>query len=423
MEKKSGAFCIMFPKGNIKVQQLLIKEINYFKERNMKPNYSLLAKTHGVDRRTIKKYYINPNPTRKSRNWISSFDEYEEIIKQKAAVPGMTFSAIYHFLRNEKGLDKSVAYNTLTAFCRRKKITLFGKKMIPHVRYETAPGHQVQVDWKEDLKLKTKTGEVIDFNVFSATLGYSRKHIFIYSKNKTEQDFIKCANKMLIQYGGSVDEILTDNMSAIVSVSNENKMIRRKHQNILQWEKDSGISIKLCKVRTPETKGKDESANRFVNWLLPYDGEVNNEEDIIKAIQTIQNECNDKINDDIGVAPESLFQLKEKQALHPLPNMSLLESYTDGGMTQKVANTLLVPFQGRKYSVSADYIGKTVRVLKNDNTIEIYYNKMQIASHPFDELKIINYRKEDYIQGLAKSIGVIETPDLEKLAEENLKRF
>ena len=48
---------------------------------------------------------------------------------------------------------------------------------------------------------------------------------------------------------------------------------------------------------------------------------------------------------------------------------------------------------------------------------------MQIASHPFDELKIINYRKEDYIQGLAKSIGVIETPDLEKLAEENLKRF
>ena len=32
---------------------------------------------------------------------------------------------------------------------------------------------------KEDLKIHSVNGEVYEFNVFSATLGYSRKHIFI----------------------------------------------------------------------------------------------------------------------------------------------------------------------------------------------------------------------------------------------------
>lgn len=364
-----------------------------------------------------------PNPIRKIQKRVSSLDNYEDIIKQKADIPGMTFSAIYYYLRNEHNLDKTIAYNTLTAFCRRKQIILYGKQLTPHVRFETSPGHQVQVDWKENLKLKTKQGEEIVFNVYSATLGYSRKHLFIYSKNKTEQDFIRCTNQMLIRFGGSVDEILTDNMSAIVNIIKDEKTNRRKHKNILEWEKDSGIHIKLCKVRSPETKGKDESANRFVNWLLAYDGEITCEDDIIKALAKIQNDSNDKINQDIGMPPESLFQLKEKQALRPLPNMSLLESYTDGGMTQKVPNTLLVPFQGRKYSVPVSYIGKLVRILRNGNTIEIYYNKILISSHIFDESKNINYRKEDYIEGLAVVTKIENMDDLEELAEENLKRL
>lgn len=94
----------------------------------MKPNYSALAKLYGVDRRTIKKYYLNTKQTRKSRKYFSSLDGYEEIIRKEASVLEMTFSAIYQFLRNEKGLDKNIAYNTLTAYCRKKKIKLFDKK-------------------------------------------------------------------------------------------------------------------------------------------------------------------------------------------------------------------------------------------------------------------------------------------------------
>lgn len=273
------------------------------------------------------------------------------------------------------------------------------------------------MDWKEDLVIHTVAGEEIRFNVYSATMGFSRKHVFIYSETKTEQDFIRCTNEMIKAFGGSTDEILTDNMSAIVPISGEG---RRKHQNIIQWEKDAGIAIRLCRPRSPETKGKDESANRFINRLIPYDRCITSREDLIRAIAVIQNDSNDKVNEEIGMAPEALFQLKEKQALRALPRMSLLESYADGGETRKVPNTFLVPFQGRQYSVPSELIGKSVRVVRNGGNIDIYYSRKVVASHTAEGSSRISYSLGHYAAGLSAACG---GKDLDELARKNVERF
>lgn len=399
----------------------IIREINYFRERGMKPNYSELARVNKADRRTIRKYCDNPSVARKKREYHSSIEEFDEIIQDKIGIPGITYRSIYSFLVNEKGLKKK--YPTFTEYCRKRSYRP-GKTAGVHLRYETAPGKQLQVDWKENMKLQTRDGGEMEFNVFSATLGYSRKHFFMYSEGKAEQDFIRCMNQTLVSLGGSIEEILTDNMSAIVSISNiDGSNVRRKHQNISAWEKDSGIRIRLCKPRSPETKGKVESSNRFVNRLAAYNGEVMTADDIRKAIARIQNDVNDETNDEIGMPPEALFGAKEKQALGKLPNMSLLDSYTDGGMAQTVQSSLLVPFHGRQYSVPAKYIGKKVRVVRNANTVEIYYSKEMIASHRYDEGKKTNYREEDYIDGLRSALPHSNDDDLEQKAKENLRRF
>lgn len=402
----------------------IIKETNPFRERNMKPNYSKLASENGVDRRTVKKYFLNPCAERKPREYRSAFDGYRSLIERKLSEPGNTFAGIYHYLVNEKGLAPSGAsYGAFTAFCRKRGLRPEGSGHRVHVRFETPPGRQVQVDWKEDIRLTTRRGEVLEFNVFTATLGFSRKHVMIYSRSKTEQDFIRCVNEMLARYGGATSEILTDNMSAIVSVSGQGPTGRRKkHPAIVQWEADSGIKIRLCKPRSPETKGKDESSNRFIGRLRAYDGEIDGESDAIAAISKIQNDANEKVNAEIGMPPEALFAMKEKQALRPLPNMPLLQSLADGGTTQKVPSTLLVPFLGRGYSVPPEYLGKKVRVLKNGDTVEIYFGKSLIASHPYSPGKRINYREEDYVSGLAASLGR-GADGLEELAKENLRRF
>lgn len=97
------------------------------------------------------------------------------------------------------------------------------KDYVAHVRYETDPGFQVQFDWVEDLKIETINGEVIEYNLFSATLGYSRMHYFEYSKSKTETDVKRCLLHAYEYFGGTTTTSLTDNMSAIVSLRGNDK--------------------------------------------------------------------------------------------------------------------------------------------------------------------------------------------------------
>ena len=54
------------------------------------------------------------------------------------------------------------------------------------MRFETSPGFQAQVDWKEKFKLTNKSGEIIEFNVFIVVLGYSRMKYLMVTKDRTQ---------------------------------------------------------------------------------------------------------------------------------------------------------------------------------------------------------------------------------------------
>ena len=57
----------------------------------------------------------------------------------------------------------------------------------------------------------------------TSTLGYSREHIFVYTKGKTTEDFLRCIIDTLYRLGGTPEHILTDNMTAVVSITNGSK--------------------------------------------------------------------------------------------------------------------------------------------------------------------------------------------------------
>lgn len=128
----------------------------------------------------------------------------------------------------------------------------------------------------------SKHGELFEFNIFSSTLGASRLHVFLYSRNKTRIDVQRCLVKTFRYIGGVPEELLTDNMSSIVDT--KTKKFRKE---FISFVKDMGTKAKKCKVRHPYTKGKDESANRFMSWLIPYNNEFEDEEELIKIIEEI----------------------------------------------------------------------------------------------------------------------------------------
>ena len=81
------------------------------------------------------------------------------------------------------------------------------------------PGKQAQVDWKENISMISKYGEVFDFNVFSFKLGNSRYVYYEYRKEKTREDVYECLMNAFKFIGGIPEEILFDNMASVVDVN------------------------------------------------------------------------------------------------------------------------------------------------------------------------------------------------------------
>lgn len=73
-------------------------------------------------------------------------------------------------------------------------------------------------------------------------------HCFVYSKTRTTEDFLRCLIDVLYMAGGLPDHVLTDNMAAVVSIKNGTK---KKHEMIRNFENDTNMKIRLCKVRHP----------------------------------------------------------------------------------------------------------------------------------------------------------------------------
>ena len=196
----------------------LKQELMILKTNGIKPNYSELARLHNCDRRTIKKYDEGYEGKSKTRNKSSKLDKYEEDIKSKLDLPGSTIKGTYEFFKYK---DPNIGiYQNFYQYVKRKKLNQ-NKNNRFHPRYETEFGKQLQFDWKEDIKMYNRHGEIFEFNIFSSTLSASRLHIFIYSKFKTRIDVQRCLVQIFKYIGGVPEETLTDNMSSIVDTKNK----------------------------------------------------------------------------------------------------------------------------------------------------------------------------------------------------------
>jgi len=377
----------------------------------LKPNYSALGRAYGVDRRTAKKMY-NGTLKKEHRSKSSKLDKHVGTIKEKLSIT-TNMNAIYKYII--MNIDDDIgSYSNFRKYINKNKELLIIKDKTAKVRFETDYGNQLQFDWKGPITLHYKNGEEIKFYIFSATLCASRLHCYVYSKFMTIEEVERCLIEGFNMIGGVPEECLTDNMSSIINYSQKEFVPAFK-----TFAKDMEFIPKHCKVCHAWTKGKDESCNRFMTWLLPYDYEFNSEEELIEILKRINNEINKQPNQTTGVSPISLFQ-KEKEYLQPLPNQTIIENYLNALIAVKVQNTMLFYYKGCEYSVPQKFIGQTLKVKENNNKLYVYYNKKLITTHEISNKKI-NYHKNDYIEGLSSSMPDKTQDQVETLAEHNLE--
>ena len=286
------------------MERNVMGELNVYRGSGAKPNFSEIARRHGMDRHAVAKYWREGESAADGRSARgSAFDPLEEVIRAKAQLPGMTKMAVYAFLREGRG-EGLPGYGAFTAWCRARDVPFGGAGgREPHPRFETPPGRQLQFDWKEGMRLVDSEGEVFEFSVFTATLGYPRKHRFISVRSRTLDDPLSCLLATFTRLGGVPEECITDKMSCLVTVSGSR---RTRQKGAWRFAREAGFELRLCAPRSPQTKGKDESANRFLNRPLAYGGEFTGWGGLAEAVARVEAQANSEPNRTTGLPPDAL---------------------------------------------------------------------------------------------------------------------
>lgn len=320
------------------------------------------------------------------------------IVEAKAVLPGATKKGVHEtplHLHNDPPLP---GYGAFTAWCRRQGVAFGSPSPEAHPRFETPPGRQLQFDWKEDVRLADANGEVLEFNVWSGTLGHSRRHRFIPTRTRTTDDLLACLLDAFATFGGIPEEALTDNMSALVAFSGGG---RRKVERAWRFAEEAGFRLALCRPGSPETKGRDESANRFLSRLRAYEGEFTGWEGLLECVARIELRSNEEPNETTGLPPNALF-MREKEPLRPIGNARLLQSMVGDVSVQTVPPKMLVRAAGRQWSVPRRRIGRRVTVVAMPGgQVRVRMGGEEVAVHDAAEAAgPIVYREEHYMEAL-----------------------
>ena len=223
-----------------------------------------IARQMGCSRNTVKRYLREagasrygpraPRPTK-----LDAFKPYVRA-RIEAARPHWIPAVVLLREIRERGYEGGLTQ--LKAFVAPMKAT----PSEPVVRFETAPGEQMQVDFTVIRRGREP------LLAFVATLGYSRASWVRFTTGEDTTTLAQCLRAALAEFGGVPQHVLFDNAkSVVIDRDAYGEGLHRWNKALLELADEYGFTLRLCRPYRAKTKGKVERFNGYLkgSFLVP----------------------------------------------------------------------------------------------------------------------------------------------------------
>ena len=331
----------------------------------------------------------------------SKLDPYKDYLRKRFAE--VELSAV-RLLEEIKPMGYAGSLQTLRRFMRELK----AHKRVAEkttVRFETAAGHQAQVDWGYCGKFEDSDGKKISVYVFAMVLSYSRMLYIEFTNSMQMPHLLACHEHAFAAFGGIPKQILYDNMKQV-------RTSRMKlNEQMVDFADHYGLSVKTHKPYRPRTKGKVERLMTYVKDNFLKGREFEGMDHLNAAGQHwLAETANVRLHATIEERPIDVFERDERGALHP---MSDVRPYPFGDPKNRIVSyDGMVNLNGSHYSVPPTYVGQQVNVFAQAGQIIIRSDDLIIAEHQQAVRSGQCVTDPDHIVDLWKTVAQqIEVPD------------
>ena len=288
---------------------------------------------------------------------------------------GVTLSLLWLEYRR----DHAEGYG-YTQFCHHYRA--FSGKLKPVMRQLHKAGEKLFVDYagqRVDM-VDPETGEIREAQIFVATLGASS---YTYAEAHWSQDLPNWigAHVRALNFLGGVPEVLVpDNLKA--GVTRPNLYEPDLNPTYQEFARHYGIAVVPARVRSPKDKAKVEVGVLVVErWILAplRDRRFFSLAELNRAIRERLEVLNGREMKHLEQSRRELFEAIARPALAPLPVQSYEFALWKG---VRVHIDYHVSFEKHLYSVPYTLVGKEVDLRATEKTVEVYFNRKRVASHP-----------------------------------------
>lgn len=250
-----------------------------------------------------------------------------------------------------------------------------------HLEYKA--GDMIMIDFagKTQSYIDTSTGEQISCQVFVSILPFSGLIFCMAVHSQRSEDFMQCINAMLKFYQGVPATILCDNLKT--AVTRPSRYEPQFTELCGQLSEHYATTFSATRPYRPKDKALVESAVRIV-YNHVYAPLRNHDHTSLEALNAAMHQQLVLLNNKpYKKTPHSrwyFFEQHERKLLKPLPSAIFSVKKVVLLTVQRNYHIQLTEDR-RYYSVPYKYVGRKVKVLYDQKSVEVYLDHERIALH------------------------------------------